>query len=175
MTISLGQVEGSPIHPTPKTCRAVLAQVFNRDNWQDDVTPAEAVVILASKLLADSGHDGDHIVSIFRYFREDIEYWAKHVSGSLRMANNLLVLTIMDNRRASLIGPLHDRRCQGERRVFEFKEGVEATASPVPILQLSVTLSGLLALIVEPAGPSSSHRAGVAAPVVASPDHPIVP
>lgn len=165
----LTRVEGSPVRPSSRLCRAVLAQVFNRDNWKDDVTWAEATVIMAAKLLKDAGHEDDHIVAIFRFFRDSIIRWTEELDGLPNKAYNMLVLAIMDNRRASLAGAPRDMR------VLDFRHGVEATMAPVPILQLSVTLSALLGLLVELPESDQPDHAAEEAPEAASPDHPVGP
>lgn len=168
--LSLTRVENSPVGPSPRACRAVLAQVFNRDDWTSGVTWAEAAVILAAKLLKDAGYDDDHVVAIFRYFRDSIVRWADTMEGMPDEARNMLVLVIMDNRRASLLGAPYDSR------IFEFRMGVQATpAPPVPILQLSVALSGLLSLLVASAGSDPSCHAGAEEPAVAASDRPASP
>lgn len=181
--LSLGRVEGSPVKPAPRFCRAVLAQVFNRDNWQDDVTWAEATIIMGAKLLKDAGHEDDHIVSIFRFFRDEIIKWTdemaartavdEHVRGHPNRSSsdtwNMLVLAVMDNQCATLIGVHCDRK------VFDFRRGIEATDVPVPILQVSVTLSSLLELVVAPEPPARSAREGVGAPGAAVPSRPAGP
>lgn len=167
--MSLGRVESSPVKPSPRFCRAVLAQIFNRDNWQNDVTWAEAAVITGAKLLKDAGHEDDHITAIFRFFRDSIIRWVYEMDGVPNIARNMLVLVIMDNRRASLVGVPYDLR------VFDFRHGVEATGAPVPILQLSVTLSALLGLLVVPAELDWSDHAAKEEPVAASPGHPDSP
>jgi len=167
--LSLSRVEGSPVKPSSRFCRAVLAQIFNRDNWQDDVTWAEATVIMGAKLLKDAGHEDDHITSIFRFFRDSIVDWTKQIEESPCDAWNLLILAIMDNRRALLLGAPHDQS------VFDFREGVETTKLPVPIFQVSVTLSGLLSLIVDPVQSDRSVHEAVEATEAALPDRPVDP
>ena len=140
---------------------------------------------MGAKLLKDSGHEDDHIVSIFRFFRASITKWTKEMAERTADSEHardmgrphsspcdtwsMLALAIMDNRRAMLIGVSSDRR------LFEFREGVETTNAPVPILQVSVTLSSLLELVVLPAQPARPARAKAGAPEAGSPDHPAVP
>lgn len=153
-------VLGSPINPSPAFLRTVLASVFNRDvktsdDSADNISEAETVVVLGSKLLLDLGFERNHIQAIFRKFKDVIEHWGDQLRSAiashggdkpLKLRPGTLMLTISDNTRAAMVNN-HEVRTQ----YYDFKKDEEITAltGVAPILQLAVNLSQLFESVVD--------------------------
>ena len=134
--VTMQQLARCPLRPDQRTIRVVLEAVLDSDvgiNHSKLLPHAWCVIILAYKLLTDVGVDQDYAIGILKYFRSAILSWS---------FVNQLMLSINDNRYAMLIGP-HDAGG------YDYKTGlaVDTTRLPVPLLQASVNLSGLSALI----------------------------
>lgn len=132
--VSVTQLRRCPVRPELITVRAALASIFNIDATADtEVSPGQAVGVLAYKLLCDIGLEPMLAVDILRRFRNPIEQW--EFLGPA-------ILSINDNRYALLVGgPLVEG--------FDFKAcvDVDPTKLPAPILQASVNLTRLSELI----------------------------
>lgn len=150
----------SPVKPTPAQLRAVLAGVFNRDvvNSTDaahNLSEAQAIVVMGSKLLFDLGFEQNHVQAIFRHFKDIIERWVELTREAiasyggnkpLKLRPGPLMLSISDNTRATMV---HDNTTR--TRYYDFKKGEEITilTGVAPILQLAVNLSRLFESVVD--------------------------
>ena len=130
---------GCPLHPDQRAARAVLAAIFDLDvDRETKLTRAQVVAVLAHKLLSDVGVDKDSLIMLLRFFKADIVEWSWP---------RPLLLSLNDNRYAMLVG-------RGVKpRIYDYKIGVAVTTASAPLLQASVSLSGLL-LLAEETGPS---------------------
>jgi hypothetical protein len=142
-------LQRTPIRPDEKTVRSVLASVFNVDLLgTDEITAQQAVVILAYKLLLDTGHDPDHLIHILRFFRKGIEGWHPHERA---------ILNLSDNRYAMLF------RFTEEFKVLDYRKCEVIATAPEPVFQASVNLRALAALLASAMESSGHSPTGVAA------------
>lgn len=139
------QARLAPFNLDTGLLRSVVAAVFNRDiDETSNLTEAEVMVLMASKLLLDMGYEQPHLQTLFREFREDLVARGSHYRRLVREYGKIsvspLILTIVDNRYAGLVtteGPL--------RSLFDFKEAksLKKSVGTTPILQVGLTLSRL--------------------------------
>ena len=128
------ELMASPFKPSKKDIHSVLNSVFYKTS-ADDITLIEATLILAYKILRDTGHDIEQLLAILRFFKESIEEW------SWGDRDTSLTLTINNNRYAAIVGWEYDQRLYNFRALKQ----VQPTAEPL-VLQVSVVLSGLYVL-----------------------------
>lgn len=123
-----------PFKPSKKDIHSVLNSVFYKPK-AETFSPLEATIVLAYKILRDTGHDIEQLLAVLQFFKESIEEW----SWSERKTP--LTLAINNNRYAAIVGWDYDTR------LYDFRElrQVQPTAEPL-VLQVSVVLSGLYAL-----------------------------
>jgi hypothetical protein len=115
--------------------RTILAGVFNRDTRNDvtdEISPVEAVVVLASKMLLDMQHRSGYVQAIFRFL-------SRWLTEDL-LTDGVGILSIADNRYATLISG-------GFVPIYDFVEGKEMHSPPAPLLQMSINLTKLLELV----------------------------
>lgn len=135
----------SPFNPDAGLLRSIVAAVFNRDIAESsNLTEAEAMVSMASKLLLDMGYEQSRLQTLFREFREELNARGDHFRQLVReygkIAVSPLILTIIDNRYAGLV--------TSEGRLgslFDFVEAkvLKKSVGKTPILQVGLTLSRL--------------------------------
>jgi len=135
----------APFNPDMGLLRAIVAAVFNRDiDSSSNLTEAEAMVSMASKLLLDMGYEQSRLQTLFREFRDELQARGAHFRQLIREYGEVevtpLILTIIDNRYAGLVTP------EGRLgNLFDFMDAKVLT-KPVgksPILQVGLTLSKL--------------------------------
>lgn len=132
-------LQRSPIRPDLKTVRTVLASVFNIDYKDNlDLPIHQLVVVLAYKVLLDTGHESDHLIQIFRFCRTELESWDQQSPAMLSISNGTLAILFFNKTQTCALN---------------FRSGVEVATAPEPVFQLSVNLRALSALLV-----SSSER-----------------
>jgi hypothetical protein len=146
--IRLGAVLSTHICPDRAHVRTVLAGIFNRDVRTDaveELTPVEAIVILASKMLLDMGHKSGYVQAIFRLNKTRL--LERRFDGELPV-----ILSISDNRYAMVFGGLDD-----VAPIYDYITG-ELSASPgTPLLQMSINLTKLLEMIRETGRSLETH------------------
>jgi len=163
--ISQKQLNDSPIKPGSGLVRTVVASVFNRDVTDDDkLSETETMAVLGSQLLLDVGHTLQHVQAIFRHYRETMEQWGQ-------TKRTPLLLTVLDNQVTSLLADLLTNRSY-----FDFRKATEvAEGWGPPILQVGISLSRLLALVVgdqQARQPRRAQAEAVEAEQPAGPDGP---
>jgi hypothetical protein len=154
MTIPFYILLGCPLRPDHRAGRAALAAIFDIDVERETrLTLTQATVMLAHKLLSDAGVDKDSLVMIFRFFRPDMDEWPWPKP---------LLLSLNDNRYAVLVGR------DITPRIYDYKMGASVVTAPAPLLQASVNLSGLLALVARTAPSEKPSQSGAAASLAES-------
>lgn len=147
-------LQRTPIRPDEKLIRSVLASVFNIDLLDVEAVKAQhAVVVLAYKLLLDMGHDPDHLIQIFRFFRCGIEKWQLEDRGILNLSDNRYAMFFM---------------YAEEFKVLDYREGEVLANAPEPLFQASVNLRALAELLSTAMGPPGRYQTGVEEPAAAS-------
>lgn len=148
-------LQRTPIRPDEKLVRSVMASVFNIDLMMDasPVKAQHAIVVLAYKLLADMGHDTDHLLQIFRFFRPALEKWQPHDRGILNLSDNRYAMFFM---------------YAEEFKVLDYREGEVLATAPEPLFQASVNLRALAELLSTAMGPPGRYQTGVEEPAAAS-------
>lgn len=146
-------ITGSPISPTPKSVRTTVAAVFNRDISDDDsLSEAEAVIVLASKVLQDIGYEAEATQTLFRNFKAVIGDWcermrlgvASKVGNRFVQRPSPILLTITDNRSAAIVGG------NFSTRYYDFIDAKEIIVPKTvsPLLQVGLSLLRLFELSV---------------------------
>lgn len=133
--MTIDELRATPFKPSKKDIRTVMSSVFGHTDV-DECSAIEATVVLAYKVLRDTGHEVEQLLAIFQFFREAIEEWSWD-----KNRRSPLVLVISNNRYASVLVKPSDKR------LYDFRKFTQVRPTDAPIvLQVSVVLSGLYVL-----------------------------
>lgn len=147
-------LQRTPIRPDEKLVRSVMASVFNIDLMDaGPVKAQQAIAVLAYKLLLDMGHDADHLIHIFRFFRSGIEKWQPLDRGIINLSDNRYAMFFM---------------YAEEFKVLDYREGEVLATAPEPLFQASVNLRALAELLSAAMGPPGHYQTGVEEAAAAS-------
>lgn len=146
--LRVNDVIRTSVGPDREHVRTVLAGVFNRDIRDGDteeLTEHEAVVVLAAKMLLDTGHRSGHVQAIFRLNKERL--LGKRLDGVLPV-----LLSLSDNRYVVVFGDVNDYV-----PVYDYTTGKRCGPLRLPLLQMSINLTKLLEMVRAVAAERESH------------------
>lgn len=134
ITVTLDELMATTFKPTKKDIQVVMSGVFGISSC-DAYSPLEAMVVMAYKILRDTGHDVEHLLASLQYFLEDIIAW-EH--DGCRVP---LTFMIVNNRYASVFS------LPARKRLYDLREFRQVELmDELLLLQVLVGLSGLYAL-----------------------------